>query len=75
MSPWSSNSYKQGRDSIEVKPQASNLNLDKNVKDYNDLISNINYYSDIGANESQQASSNPNIDYSKEAQLIILILI
>ena len=52
----------------------ASLNLDKNVKDYNDLISNTNYYSDIGANESQQASSNPNIDYSKEAQLIIILI-
>ena len=52
----------------------ASLNLDKNVKDYNDLISNTNYYSDKGANESQQASSNPNIDYSKEAQLIIILI-
>ena len=32
-------------------------------------------YSDLGASKSQQASSNPNINYSEEAQLIILILI
>ena len=64
--PWSSNSYKQDQDSIEVKLQVQ-------TQIGSQQRGAVDYYSDLGANESQQASSNPKIDYAIAASYNYLI--
>ena len=61
---------------LQVRPRlnwSKTTNLNPNSVDDSKEAQSIDYYSDLGANKSQQASSNPKIDYGIVASYNYLI--